>query len=310
MSFRQMEYLLAVVEEGSFTRAAQRLSVSQPALSHQIRALERTVGHPLLERLPDAVRLTPMGRAYLPHAVAALHSVEEADHVGHPRSDLERIGLRIAALYSVALGIIPPAVLAWRRLYPDANVELLEYGNSGDLANLMALGGADVAVSAAPLHWDGPVRVLGSEDLVVVLAADDPVAAGGRQKISLTELAGRPWVLYAPDNGLAAVVAQACSSAGFIARPAVRTHHTSTAVHLAAAGLGPALVPRNMIEADFGGVLLDPDPPVRRKLVAFTTTAEVPHISAFIDILAENGAIRSRRRGGSGVTGAAEAAPQ
>ena len=106
-----MEYLLAVAEEGSFTRAAQRLSVSQPALAHPIRALERTVGYPLLERLPDAVRLTPMGRAYLPHAVAALHSAEEARHAGHSCGDKEGIGLRIAALYSIALGIIPPAVL-------------------------------------------------------------------------------------------------------------------------------------------------------------------------------------------------------
>lgn len=290
-----MEYLLAVVEEGSFTRAAQRLSVSQPALSHQIRALERTVGHPLLERLPDAVRLTPMGRAYLPHAVAALHSVEEARHIGRGGSDLNRIGLRIAALYSIALGIIPPAVLTWRRRYPEAHVELLEYGNTVDLANMMSAGGADVAVSAEPLHWDGPVRVLGLETLVVVLSADDPVATSGRRTVPLAELADRSWVLYSPDNGLAAVVAQACSAAGFIARPAVHTHHTSTAVQLAAAGLGPALVPRNMIEADFSGVQLESDPPVHRELVAFTTMADVPHVAAFIDILAERGAIRSRR---------------
>jgi DNA-binding transcriptional LysR family regulator len=76
----------------------------------------------------------------------------------------------------------------------------------------------------------------------------------------------------------------------------VHTHHTSTAVRLAAAGLGPALVPRNMIEADFSGVRLEPDPPVHRELVAFTTTPEVPHIAAFIDVLAERGAIRSRTR--------------
>jgi DNA-binding transcriptional LysR family regulator len=295
MSFRQMEYLLAVVEEGSFTRAAQRLSVSQPALSHQIRALERSVGHPLLERLPDTVRLTPMGRAYLPHAVAALHSATEAMHVARPRGGSNRIGLRVASLYSLALGIIPPAIVLWRRRYPDGQVELLEYGNSADLASLIAAGGADVAVSAVPLHWDGPVRTLGSEQLVVVLAKDDPAAVPGRTRVRLAELAHRPWVLYAPDNGLAGLVAQACSAAGFIARPAVHTHHTSTAVQLAAAGLGPALVPRNMIEADFGGVQLEPDPPVHRELVAFTATGEVPHISAFIDILAERGAVRSRR---------------
>src|SRR4051794_41948583 len=77
-SLRQMEYLVAVVEEGSFTRAAQRLFVSQPALSHQVKALERSVGGPLLERQPSAVHLTPMGRAFLPHAVAAGRAAEEA----------------------------------------------------------------------------------------------------------------------------------------------------------------------------------------------------------------------------------------
>jgi DNA-binding transcriptional LysR family regulator len=294
MSFRQMEYLLAVVEEGSFTRAAQRLSVSQPALSHQIRALERAVGHPLLERLPDAVRLTPMGRAYLPHAVAALHSAQEAWHVGRPGVESERISLRIAALYSIALGIIPPAVLTWRRSYPEANIELLEFANTPDLVSRMGLGGADVAVTAAPLQWDGPVRVLGQEELVVVLTADDPVMDGGRRTVALAELADRQWVLYAPDNALAQVVDQVCSAAGFVPHPAVRTHHTATAVQLAAAGLGPALVPRNMIEGDFHGVVLDPEPPVRRQLVAFATTPDIPYIAAFIDALTEHGAVRRR----------------
>lgn len=291
-----MEYLLAVVEEGSFTRAAQRLSVSQPALSHQIRALERSVGYPLLERLPDAVRLTPMGRSYLPHAAAALRSADEARHVGRPPGPDDPVGLRIAALYSIAVGIVPPAVLAWRRRYPDAHVELLEYGNSADLAAVISVGGADVAVTAAPLHWDGgPVRVLGREELVVVVAADDPAAAGGRRTVALAELSDRPWVLYTPDNALAVAVTQACSAAGFVPRPAVHTHHTSTAVRLAAAGLGPALVPRNMIEAGLSGARLDPDPPVHRELVAFTNTGEPPHVAAFIDILAESGAVRSRR---------------
>src|SRR3954463_12442978 len=68
MTLRQMEYLLAVVDEGSFPRAAERLFVSQPALSHQIKALEQSVGGDLLERQPHSVPLTPMGRAFLPPA--------------------------------------------------------------------------------------------------------------------------------------------------------------------------------------------------------------------------------------------------
>ncbi|MCP9969357.1 LysR family transcriptional regulator [Actinomadura madurae] len=79
LSLRQLQYLVTVVDEGSFTRAAEALHVTQPALSHQIRALERAAGAPLLERLPRAVGLTPAGRAMLPHARAALSDAERAE---------------------------------------------------------------------------------------------------------------------------------------------------------------------------------------------------------------------------------------
>ncbi|MGW2788041.1 helix-turn-helix domain-containing protein [Streptomyces populi] len=65
-TLRQLEYLVVIVDEGSFTRAAEALNVTQPGLSHQFQALEREVGGPLLERLPRGVRLTPAGRSMLP----------------------------------------------------------------------------------------------------------------------------------------------------------------------------------------------------------------------------------------------------
>ena len=72
LSLRQLEYFVAVVDEGSFTIAADVLGVSQPALSQQIRALERSIDSPLFERLGRSNGLTPVGRAMLPHARAAL----------------------------------------------------------------------------------------------------------------------------------------------------------------------------------------------------------------------------------------------
>ena len=77
-TFRQMAYWLAIVEEGSFTRAAARMHVSQPSLSQQVRALEEELGGELLERLPRSVRLTSAGKAFLPHARAAVHSADRA----------------------------------------------------------------------------------------------------------------------------------------------------------------------------------------------------------------------------------------
>jgi DNA-binding transcriptional LysR family regulator len=114
ISLRQLEYLVTVVDHGSFTRAAERLHVTQPALSHQMRALEKGVGGPLLERLPRSVRLTPMGRAMLPHARAALADAERARCAARQASGLEIGELQVATVYSVSLGVLPPALRAWR----------------------------------------------------------------------------------------------------------------------------------------------------------------------------------------------------
>jgi DNA-binding transcriptional LysR family regulator len=291
MTLRQMEYLIAVVEEGSFTRAAERLFVSQPALSHQIKALERSVGGELLERLPQSVHLTPLGREFLPHATAAVNAAEDARRAARSVGDLEAGELRIATLHSIALGVVPAAIRAWRLANPHVSFELHEYVNIEELTEQMRLGVADVAVGPRPKGWDGPIRELGREELVLVLAVDDPLLDGGRRKVSLDLLADRPWTLYSPDNGLAPVVWEACAAAGFTPRPAVHTHHTATAVQLAAAGLGPALVPENVVEPGFTGALLRPDPPVRRELVAFSRARPSPLVSAFVDVLAEHAVI-------------------
>src|SRR5579884_1140567 len=94
MNLRQITYLLTVVEEGSFTRAAQLLSVAQPSLSQQVRALERELGGPLLERMPNGVRLTAAGRAFLPEARAAAAHADRAaeaarEALGVPGRELE-----------------------------------------------------------------------------------------------------------------------------------------------------------------------------------------------------------------------------
>src|SRR3954447_3129948 len=295
MSLRQMEYLVAVVEEGSFTRAAQRLFVTQPALSHQIKALETSLGGALLERRPQAVHLTPLGRAFLPHAAAAVRAAEDAQRAARSVGQLEAGELRLATLHSIALGVIPAAIRAWRLAHPQVSFELHEYVNIDQLAEEMRLGVADVAVSSKPRAWDGPLRSLGLEELVVVVAVDDPLLRGGRRKrVKLELLADRPWVLYRPENALTPTVADACAAAGFVPRAAVRTYHTATAMQLAAAGLGPALVPENVVEPGFTGALLRPAPPVRRELVAFTRTDPSPLVTAFADVLAEHAVLDPR----------------
>jgi DNA-binding transcriptional LysR family regulator len=294
MTLRQMEYLLAVVEEGSFTRAAERLFVSQPALSHQVKALERSVGGALLERLPHTVALTPLGREFLPHATAAVRAADEARRSALAVGGLEAGELRIATLHSIALGVIPVAFRAWRLRYPQVSFVLREFLNIEQLTEQMRMGVADLAVGSPPAGWEGEQRPLGMEELVVVLPVDDPLVQQPRRSIKLELLADRPWVLYAPDNGFAPVVLAECAAAGFQPRAAVRTHHAATAAQLAAAGVGPALVPENVVDAAFTGVALRADPPVRRELVAFSRASPSPLVSAFMDVLAEHVALDPR----------------
>jgi DNA-binding transcriptional LysR family regulator len=288
MTLRQFEYLIAVAEEHSFTRAAQRLLVSQPALSHQVKVLENGVGGPLLDRRGRTVELTALGAAFLPHAVAAVDGAAEATRAARAVGRLAAGELRVATLQSVALGIIPQAIRVWRREHPQVRVRIREFIHVELLAAEMLRGGADVAVGPEPAGWNGPRRPLGPEEFMVVLPFDDPELAARPRTIDLRRLAGRRWVLYTADFGLAPIVTAACSRAGFTPRASVRTHHTATAVELAAAGLGPALVPSNIIGPEFRDCTVRPEDPIRRELFAFTRAYVSPPAAVFIETLAEH----------------------
>jgi DNA-binding transcriptional LysR family regulator len=284
-TLRQLEYFVTVVDESSFTKAAELLHVTQPALSHQIRTLERSAGGPLLERLPRTVRLTPTGRAMLPHARAALADAERARCAARQAAGLEVGELQIATLYSLTLGVLPAALRRWRQTHPDVGIRLFEHRHTEELVEAMNAGEADVAVGPEPTDWSGATRTLGTEELVVVVASDDPAATG--DTIKLQDLADRAWVHYAPGHGLADVLDHACAQAGFEPRIAVRTEQTAAAPALAAAGLGPALVPDNILDGNLprGSHVLRLDPPVRRTLTAYTRGEPDPLAAAFIDVL-------------------------
>ncbi|MEV0188048.1 LysR family transcriptional regulator [Kitasatospora purpeofusca] len=292
-TLRQFEYLVTVVDTGSFTRAAELLHVTQPALSHQVRALEKAVGGPLLERLPRAVRPTPMGRAVLPHARAALADAERLRAAALSAAGLAGGELELATVYSVSLGLLPPVLRAWRAAHPEVRIRLREFAHTEDLRAAMTAGQADVAVGPLPAGWEGPIRELGTEEFVLVLPSDGmegpegPASVGPDDgaPVPLATLAGCDWVHYAPGNGLADVLDAACAEAGFRPGVAVRTEQTAAAPLLAAAGLGPALVPANIVPPGFDGLVRRPEPPVRRPLVAYTRTRPDALTTAFVELL-------------------------
>ena len=281
VSLRQLEYFVAVVDEGSFTRAAELLHVTQPGLSHQILALERELGGPLLERLPRKVRLTPAGRTVLPHARASLAHAERVSSSARRAAGLSAVELHIGTLHSISIGVIPAALRVWRRDYPDVQAHMVEFRHAVDLAAAMDAGGADLAVGPAPADWTGPARPIGAEEFVVVGHRDANLPAEPA-RVRFTELADQPWVHYTAHSGLSEFVDRACASAGFQPRIAVRIEQGPAALAMVRAGLGIALVPCNIIPPEFDGVVLRPDPPISRQLSVYVRDRPDPITAAFV----------------------------
>jgi DNA-binding transcriptional LysR family regulator len=293
VSLRQLEYFVAVVDEGSFTTAAARLHVSQPGLSHQIQALERQLGGPLLERLSRGVRLTPAGRTALPHARASLAHAERARTAALRASGVDAGELHVGTLYSISVGILPEALRAWRTNYPDVQVRLVEFRRSDDLIAAMEAGQADVAVGPTPSGWAGPTRDIGAENFVVATAAD-AVLPGIPPKVRMSDLADQQWVHYTPPSGLADVLAAACQQAGFTPHAAVRTEQSASALNLARAGLGITMLPDNVVPPNFDGIIRQPDPPVLRHLSVYTRVRPDPITAAFVDAISGQDLVTTR----------------
>ncbi len=284
MNLRQFSAFLAVVEEGSFTSAARRLKISQPSLSQQIRALESELGGPLIERLARGVRLTAAGKAFIADAQAAVRASERAGAAARLALGLEAGELEVATLLSMAIGILPDAVMQWHRHHPGVTIRMHEYTHPSLLEQDVRNGVGDLAFGPTPLAWEGPVTIVGWEEFIVLLPPSDPLA--GTPRIPLEALADRSWVLFPPGHGLMEVVAAACERAGFQPRGAVRTTQVEAASRLAAAGLGPAMVPENVVPQPLGATAAYLDPPVVRELSAYTRSEWSPLSSAFVHALA------------------------
>ena len=299
-TLRQLEYLVTVAELGSFTRAAAELHVSQPTLSSQIAVLEREVGGSLLDRLPRTVRLTPAGRALIPHARAALTEARRTLTAARQAVGLEGGELKVAAVHSATLGLLPAPLRRWRQTHPGVQLGLHEYRHGDELTAAMRNGEADVAIGPTPDGWSGDLLSLGDEELLIVLASDDPLA-GWQGSLELTFLADRAWVHFAPEHGLAELLDKACAEAGFSPKVGLRAEQTASAPLLAAAGLGPTLVPASIISIGFDGLIFETSPPTRRPLAVYhrlnadPLTVEFSHsIAAEVELMPPHIAMRLR----------------
>ena len=200
MEIRQLEYLVAVVEEASFTRAAARVHVAQPGVSAQVRQLERELGEPLLDRSGRTVRPTAAGAAVLPYARAALAAVAGVRLAVDELSGLLRGRVAAGMIVSCTATSLPDALAEFHQLHPGVVITLGE-ANSSDLLAGLAGGTLDLALVglAGPPPAGIATQVVADEPLVAAVAPDSSLAAA--DGLSLAELETRDLICLPARHG-------------------------------------------------------------------------------------------------------------
>lgn len=246
---RHLVALEAVAQTGSFSQAAARLGYAQSAISQQISALERAVGHRLVERPggPRAVSLTEAGKVLLEHAghIVARLAAAKADLDAMAAGDAGI--LRVATFQSASARLLPPTLARFRADWPNINIELRNEPMVGQIEGLVRSGQADLAFAdLAALDESHAMVELIRDPSVLITAPDHPLAQ--KDVVDLAELEGEPMIAMSSNDSCAIRTARALERVGTETNIVFRSDDNLTTQRLVAIGLGVAIVPLLTIE--------------------------------------------------------------
>jgi DNA-binding transcriptional LysR family regulator len=255
--YRRLGYFVAVAEELSFTRAAQRLHMAQPPLSQQIALLEKEVGTPLFDRSRRTIRLTAAGAALLPEARRLLTDLDETVRIVRSIGEGTVGRLTVGFVPSAINGVLPDLLREFRATHPAVELTLREMAPDA-LLRAVHDRRLDVAVLYLPISEpDLAQRRFASEDLLLALPEAHPAATA--RTVTLADVAEEPFVLPERHDvpGLHAAITALFADAGITPRIAQRgVWLIQTVLGLVAAGTGLALVPSSAATVQRKGVTL------------------------------------------------------
>lgn len=240
MELYQLGYFIEIARQRSFTRAAGRLNMAQPALSQQMKNLEAELGTPLFNRGRKEVQLTAAGKAFLPRAEGLITQAAAAKAAVSDVAHLRGGKLTIAAIPSVSACLLPQVIQRFSRQHGLVALQLIE-DNSERVADCVESGQADIGFLQLPASKSAfKVQPLMMEPFVLLVAETHALA---RQKsVLLRQLSAESFIFYkgrARDTAL-----ESCRKSGFEPQRVCESGELETVRALVAAGLGMAIVPR------------------------------------------------------------------
>ena len=241
MTFRQLEIVLAVARAKSFTRAGEKLHVSQSTLSQHVLELERELGVRLFDRLGRAVTLTEAGRLLEEHAGRVASTVASARRVIDELKGLERGSLVIGASTTPGIYVLPSVVAAFKRRYPGIAISL-QIGNSQVIEERIRANAVDLGVVGGHILGTRERCVTAGllDELLLIVAPAHPWAK--RREVAPRELAGEPLLLREHGSATRLVTERTLRQAGVKFNVAMELDHIEAIKQAVIAGLGIAFV--------------------------------------------------------------------
>ena len=253
INLRQFHAFVTAAQLGSFTRAAKRLNLSQPALTVQVRQLEEALGVRLFDRTTRMVKLTPIGRELTPALERVLHEIDAIMVNTKELASHIKGTVTIGALPSISSKLLPSAIAEFQKQYPGIVLRLRDV-LAQRIVKLVKEEEVDFGIGTLISHeQDIQFTPLFTDHLGVIFPEGHPMER--RKTITLKYLATFPLILMVSGTSVRNMVDRAFESIEEVVVPAFETVHMSTAVALVRAGLGLTIEPSSAMElASFKGL--------------------------------------------------------
>jgi DNA-binding transcriptional LysR family regulator len=267
MDLRQLSYVVAVVDHGGFTRAAEAMHVAQPSLSQAVRTLEGELGTELFHRTSRSVVLTEAGRALLEPARQALRDAANGRAAVAAIIGLEAGHLDLVCLPTLAVYPAAELIGRFRRAHPKVTVRMVEPEDADAVADRVRDGSSEVGLAELPITAaDIETHALETQEYVALIPTDLHPSLTRRGQITIRSLAAQPLITSPPGTSTRRQIDEAFTATGLHATVAVETDHREAIGPLVTAGAGIAVLPRRLARdvATTGVVIADITPPITR----------------------------------------------
>ena len=297
MTFTELRYLVAVANERSFGRAAQKCFVSQPALSVAIQKLEEDLGARLFERSKSEVTVTPVGARIVEQAQKVLEEMARIREIAQAGRNPLAGALKLGVIHTVAPYLLPDLIPALHELAPQMPLDI-EENLTENLEAALRTGRSDAAIVALPFSLAGALtEFLYEEPFQVVVPRDHKWAK--RKSIRPDELAAEHTIMLNVGHCFRDQVLDACPELNRAGALVTRTNSLETARNMVASGLGVSVLPRDALTPKYHSRLVVPVPfarPAPSRRIALACRKSFPRPEA---IAAIRGAVAACRAAGA-----------